>query len=73
MIITMMIIMMMENTQIKMKKHLLKRKIDEIENWLKLNEGQMFLPTMDEEDLLNKQDVKHKKETLDLLKELNQS
>tara|TARA_R110000803_G_scaffold173325_1_gene236065 strand:- start:285 stop:476 length:192 start_codon:yes stop_codon:yes gene_type:complete len=63
----------MENTQIKMKKHLLNKKIHEIENWLKLNEDQMYLPTMDEEDLLNKQNVKHKKETLDLLKELNQS
>lgn len=41
--------------------------IAEIKNWLKLNEGQMFLPTMDEDDLLHKKEVAHKKEVLEIL------
>tara|TARA_S200002703_G_scaffold64641_1_gene55927 strand:- start:1936 stop:2106 length:171 start_codon:yes stop_codon:yes gene_type:complete len=42
-------------------------KIKEIEQWLKLNEGQAFLPTMDVDDLLHKKEVAHKKEVLDIL------
>lgn len=43
------------------------KQIAEIQNWLKLNEGQGFLPTMDVEDLLHKKEVAHKKEVLDIL------
>ena len=56
-----------------MQAKLLEKKIEDVENWLELNEGQMFLPTMEEEDLLNKEKVKHQKETLDLLKQLRHS
>ena len=40
------------------------KKIAEILNWLELNEGQSFLPTMDMDDLLHKQEVAHKKKCL---------
>ena len=43
------------------------KKIAEIQDWLKLNEGQTFLPTMEIEDLLHKKEVAHKKEVLDIL------
>jgi hypothetical protein len=43
------------------------KKILAIENWLRLNEGQMFFPTMDEDNLLHKKDIKHKKEMLGIL------
>jgi len=56
-----------------MKTNLLEKRIEDVENWLELNEGQMFLPTMEEEDLLNKEKVKHQRETLDLLKQLRHS
>jgi|TARA_R110001606_G_C15270788_1_gene639464 hypothetical protein len=36
-------------------------------NWLELNEGQSFLPTMDMDDLLHKKEVAHKKQVLDIL------
>lgn len=41
--------------------------IADIQDWLKLNEGQTFLPTMDEDDFLHKKEVAHKKELLDIL------
>ena len=41
--------------------------IADIQDWLTLNEGQTFLPTMDEDDLLHKKEVAHKKEVLDIL------
>ena len=41
--------------------------IKEVKNWLKLNEGQSFLPTMDVDDLLHKKEVAHKKEILAIL------
>ena len=41
--------------------------IADIQDWLKLNEGQMFLPCMDEDDLLHKKEVAHQKEILDIL------
>jgi|TARA_R110000772_G_scaffold37681_2_gene89408 hypothetical protein len=56
-----------------MQTNLLEKRIEEVEHWLELNEGQMFLPTMDEDDLLHKKEVKHQKETLDLLKQLKNS
>ena len=43
------------------------KQIKEVKNWLKLNEGQSFLPTMDVDDLLHKQEVEHKKEVLNIL------
>ena len=43
------------------------KKIAEILNWLELNEGQSFPPTMDVDDLLHKQEVEHKKEVLNIL------
>ena len=43
------------------------KKIAEILDWLELNEGQSFLPTMDMDDLLHKQEVAHKREVLDIL------
>jgi len=56
-----------------MKRSLLEKRIEVLENWLELNESQMFLPTMEEEDILNKEKVKHQRETLDLLKQLRHS
>lgn len=56
-----------------MQTNLLEKRIKDLENWLTLHEGQMFLPTMDEDDLLHKKEVKHQKETLDLLKQLRHS
>ena len=41
-------------------------KIKETEDWLKANETQAALPTMTIEDELLKQEIKHKKEILDL-------
>jgi hypothetical protein len=41
-------------------------KIQETENWLKANEKQATLPLMTVEDELLKQEVRHKKEILDL-------
>ena len=41
-------------------------KIKETEDWLKANETQATLPTMTIEDELLKQEIKHKKEILDL-------
>ena len=41
-------------------------KIQETEDWLKANEKQATLPMMTIEDELLKQQVKHKKEILDL-------
>jgi len=43
------------------------KQIKEVKNWLELNEGQAFLPTMDMDDLLHKKEVAHKKEVLDIL------
>jgi hypothetical protein len=43
------------------------KEIAEIKNWLELNEGQSFLPTMDMDDLLHKKEVAHKKEVLEIL------
>ena len=43
------------------------KQIKEVKNWLKLNEGQSFLPTMDEDDLLHKKEVAHKREILAIL------
>ena len=43
------------------------KQIKEVKNWLELNEGQSFLPTMDVDDLLHKKEVAHKKEVLDIL------
>ncbi len=43
------------------------KQIKEVKNWLKLNEGQSFLPTMDVDDLLHKQELAHKKEVLAIL------
>ena len=56
-----------------MQANLLEKRIEAVENWLELNEGQMFLPTMEEEDLLNKEKIKHQREALDLLKQLRHS
>ena len=56
-----------------MQAKLLKKRIEDLEKWLELNEGQMFLPTMEEEDLLHKQEVKHKKETLNILEQIKQN
>lgn len=50
-----------------MKIPWVEKQIKQVEDWLKLNEGQMYLPTMDEDDLLNKKEVAHKKEVLDIL------
>jgi hypothetical protein len=46
--------------------------IADIQDWLNLNEGQTFLPTMDEDDLLHKKEVAHKKELLDILTKIRQ-
>ena len=43
------------------------KQIKEVKDWLKLNEGQSFLPTMDVDDLLHKQEVAHKREVLAIL------
>ena len=43
------------------------KQIKEVKNWLKLNEGQSFLPTMDVDDLLHKKEVSHKREVLAIL------
>ena len=43
------------------------KQIKEVKNWLKLNEGQSFLPTMDVADLLHKKEVAHKREVLAIL------
>ena len=43
------------------------KQIKEVKNWLKLNEGQSFLPTMDVDDLLHKKEVAHKREVLGIL------
>ena len=43
------------------------KEIAEIKNWLELNEGQAFLPTMDMDDALHKKEVAHKKEVLEIL------
>ena len=51
-----------------MSKKEISQKIKEIEGWLSLNEGQLFLPIMEMDQLLHKQEVKHKKEMLTLLK-----
>jgi hypothetical protein len=56
-----------------MQANLLEKRITEIENWLSLNEGQMFFPIMEEEDLLHKQEVKHKKEILNILEGIKQN
>ena len=50
-----------------MKIAWVEKQIADIQDWLKLNEGQTFLPTMDIEDLLHKKEVAHKKEVLDIL------
>ena len=50
-----------------MKINWVENMIADIQDWLKLNEGQMFLPCMDEDDLLHKKEVAHKKEVLDIL------
>ena len=42
-------------------------KIKKIEEWLKLNEHQASLPTMEIEDALHKKEVTHQKEILSLL------
>ena len=43
------------------------KQIKEVKKWLKLNEAQSFLPTMDVDDLLHKKEVAHKKEILAIL------
>jgi hypothetical protein len=43
------------------------KQIKDIQDWLKLNEAQSFLPTMDVEDLLHKKDVECNKKILDIL------
>lgn len=45
------------------------QQINDIEYWLHINAKQGTLPTMTLEDELFKQEVKHKKETLSLLKQ----
>ena len=45
----------------------IERQIKEVKDWLKLNEGQSILPTMDVDDLLHKKEVEHKKEILSIL------
>jgi hypothetical protein len=50
-----------------MKIPWVEKKIAEILDWLKLNEGQSFLPTMDMDDLLHKKEVAHKREVLAIL------
>lgn len=50
-----------------MEGNWIEKKISEVKDWLELNEGQMFLPTMDAEDLIHKQLVAHKKEILNIL------
>ena len=50
-----------------MKIPWVEKKIAEILDWLKLNEGQSFLPTMDVDDLLHKKEVAHKREVLAIL------
>ena len=50
-----------------MKIDWVEKKIAEILDWLKLNEGQSFLPTMDVDDLLHKKEVAHKREVLAIL------
>ena len=50
-----------------MKIPWVEKQIEEVKNWLKLNEGQALLPTMDVDDLLHKKEVAHKKEVLDIL------
>ena len=50
-----------------MKIPWVEKRIKEIKNWLELNEGQSFLPTMDVDDLLHKKEVAHKREVLAIL------
>ena len=50
-----------------MKILLVEKHIKEIQDWLKLNESQSFLRTMDVEDLLHKKDVDCNKKILDIL------
>ena len=56
-----------------MQTNLLEKRIKEVEHWLELNEGQMFLPTMNEDGLLHEKEVKRQKKALDLLKQLKNS
>tara|TARA_E500000318_G_C3523094_1_gene197227 strand:+ start:750 stop:905 length:156 start_codon:yes stop_codon:yes gene_type:complete len=48
------------------------KQIAEIKDWLKLNEGQLCLPTMDMDDVLHKKEVEHKKEVLEILTRIKQ-
>jgi len=50
-----------------MKIAWVEEQIADIKDWLKLNEGQLFLPTMDMDDALHKKEIEHKKEVLDIL------
>ena len=50
-----------------MKLDWVENQITEINEWLKHNEKQAVLPTMDIEDALHKQEVKHKKEMREVL------
>jgi hypothetical protein len=50
-----------------MQVNWVEKKIVEIENWLTLNKGQMFFPTMDVDNILHKKDIKHKEELLSIL------
>ena len=45
------------------------QKIEDTEYWLRTNDRQGTLPQMEEECALLKQEIKHKKETLKLLKD----
>ena len=45
----------------------IQQQINDIEYWLHINEKQAILPTMEIEDELRKQEIKHKKDTLALL------
>ena len=50
----------------------LEKKIADTEYWLHINEHQMSLPLMCEEDVVAQQEVRHKKEILDLCNKFKQ-
>tara|TARA_B100001093_G_C26023370_1_gene674845 strand:- start:155 stop:325 length:171 start_codon:yes stop_codon:yes gene_type:complete len=50
-----------------MKIPWVEKQIKEVKDWLELNDGQSFLPTMDMDDLFHKKEVAHKKEVLKIL------
>lgn len=56
-----------------MKANLIEKRIKDIENWLELNEGQMFFESMKQEQIINEREVSNQKKILDLLKKTKHS